>query len=415
MRGFLDRALSGPAALVVEGEAGIGKTTLLWHAAEAAAAQGFWVLSAWGAPTEVRYAYAAVADLLGGVDAAVLAELPGGQRAAPERVLLAGGEGPATNERVVAAAFLSVVERLGVGAPVLVSIDDAQWLDASSQAVIGFAARRLTGRAGILVTVRTGEPEADAPSWLTFARPDSVARVGMRPLSLGGVHALISGRLGHTLPRPAITRIHELSGGNPFFALELARSVAEDPSNAVIGLPDSLAALVRRRIGQTDDEVTAVLLAAACAAVPTVERVSRATDIATDRVVELIESDHAQSVAELEGNRIRFRHPLFATGVYTSVSPPQRRAMHRQFADIVDEPELKARHLALAATTADPATLEALDAAADATQAQGAPAVAAELLELAIKLGGDTPIRRFRAAEQHFRSGAIAQARTRLQ
>ncbi|MGH3967507.1 MAG: AAA family ATPase, partial [Mycobacterium sp.] len=377
VRGFLDHALSGPAALVIEGEAGIGKTTLLWHAAEAAAARGFRVLSAWGTPTEVCYAYAAVVDLLGSVDAAVLAGLPGVQRAALDRMLLEGGDGPASNERVVAAAFLSVIEQLSFDAPVLVSIDDAQWLDMSSQAVIGFAARRLTGRAGILVTVRTGEPEADAPSWLTFARPDSVARIGMQPLSLGGVHALIAGRLGHTLPRPAITRIHELSGGNPFFALELARSVAENPSNAMIGLPDSLAALVHRRIGQPDDEVTTVLLAAACAAVPTVERVSRATDIATDRVVELIESSQARGVVGLEGNQIRFRHPLFATGVYTSVSPPQRRAMHRQFADIVDEPELKARHLALATTTADPDTLEALDAAADATQAQGAPAVAA--------------------------------------
>lgn len=416
LRYFLDRALSGPAALVVEGEAGIGKTTLLWEAAAAAAAQGFRVYSAWGAPSEVRYAYAAVADLLGVVDADVFADLPAVQRAALERVLVGGGDGPVTNERTVAAAFLSLIQRLGSDAPVLVCIDDAQWLDISSQAVVGFAARRLTGRVGILVAVRTGEPTSvDALSWLKFARPDSIAHIRMQPLSLGGVHALISERLRRTLPRPVITRIHETSGGNPFFALELARAVAERPSNAVVGLPDTLAALVRQRLGEPDDDATAVLLAAACAGIPTVERVSRATGMATGRVVELLESGQARGVAELEGNRIQFRHPLFATGVYSSVSPPQRRSMHRQFADIVDEPELKARHLALAATTADPDTLEALDAAAEAAQAKGAPAVAAELLDLAINLGGDTPIRRLRAAELHFRSGALAEARTRLQ
>ncbi|MFZ1164728.1 ATP-binding protein [Mycobacterium sp.] len=416
VREFLDRAFAGPAGMVVEGEAGMGKTTFLWHVAEAAGIKGFRVLSTCGSPTEARYAYAAVADLLSAVDTAVLANLPAAQRAALERVLLLDGEGPPTNERMVAAAFLSVIQHPGVDAPVLMAIDDAQWLDVSSQAVFGYAARRLSGRVGILATVRTGEPGlGDPPSWLRFARPDSTVRIRMSPLSLGGVHALISKRLGHTLPRPVITRIHEISGGNPFFALELARSVADEPSRGVVDLPDSLAVLVRKRIGQPDDELSAVLLAASCTVFPTVERLSRAIDLNIDRVVEVIESAEASGVVALEGNEIRFCHPLFASGVYTGASPPQRRAMHRKLADTVEEPELKARHLALAATTGDPAMLDALDEAAEVTLAQGAPAVAAELLELAIKLGGDTPVRRIRAAEKHFRSGALWRARSLLQ
>jgi DNA-binding CsgD family transcriptional regulator len=416
VREFLDRVLAGPAGMVVEGEAGMGKTTFLWHVAEAAGVEGFRVLSTGGSPTEARYAYAAVADLLSAVDTAVLANLPAAQRAALERVLLLEGEGPPTNERMVAAAFLSVIQHPGADAPVLIAIDDAQWLDVSSQAVFGYAVRRLSGRVGILATVRTGEPGlADPPSWLRFARPDSTVRIRMSPLSLGGVHALISKRLGHTLPRPVITRLHEISGGNPFFALELARSVADEPSRGVVDLPDSLAALVRQRIGQPDDDLSAVLLAASCTVFPTVERLSRAIDLNIDRVVEVIESAEASGVVALEGNEVRFCHPLFASGVYTGASPPQRRAMHRKLADTVEEPELKARHLALAATTGDPAMLEALDKAAEVTLAQGAPAVAAELLELAIKLGGDTPVRRIRAAEKHFRSGALWRARSLLQ
>ena len=84
------------------------------------------------------------------VDTAVFADLPAVQRTALERVLLLAGDGPPTNERVVATAFLSVLQLLGGDAPVLVLVDDAQWLDTSSQVVFGYAARRLTGRVGVL-------------------------------------------------------------------------------------------------------------------------------------------------------------------------------------------------------------------------------------------------------------------------
>lgn len=412
---FLERVLVEPGTLVLEGEAGIGKSTLMWEAAEAAVAAGYLVASAVGAPTEVRYAYAAVADLLAGIDDKVLAELPGRQRAALDRVLLGGGDGPAGDERLVATAFLAAIRRMSSAAPVLLCVDDAQWLDMSSQAVIGFAERRFIGRVGLLVTVRTGPQGAADLSWLSPARPGSLARLRIGPLTLGGVHALISALLGRTLPRPSITRIYEISGGNPFFALELARFIAEQPDRSAVELPDALAALVRHHIGCLDDDVAAVLLAAACAAVPTVERVSQATGIGADRVVELAESEQASGVVELDGNRIRFRHPLFATGVYSAAGPSVRRSMHRRLADIAEEPELRARHLALAATIADPDTVRALDEAAAATRSRGAPAVAAELIELAIKLGGDTPVRRIQAAEQHFRAGELARARAHLE
>ncbi|WP_188108921.1 helix-turn-helix transcriptional regulator [Mycolicibacter arupensis] len=415
VRAFLETALTEPATLLVEGEAGIGKSTLLWDAAAAATDRGYRVLSAAGAPTEVRYAYAAVADLLGGVDAAVLAALPDQQRAAIDRVLLGGADGPASDERVLATAFLEVIRGMSAVAPVLLCVDDAQWLDMSSQMVIGFAQRRLTGRAGMMLTVRTGTSAAPELNWLKPARPGSLTRLRVTPLTLGGVHTLISARLGHTLPRPSITRIHETSGGNPFYALELARFIDEDPARAAVGLPDALVGLVRDRIGHADPETGAVLLATACAAQPTVERVSQATGISPERVVELAEVEPAHGVIELDGSRLQFRHPLFATGVSASAGPAAQRAMHRRLADTVEEPELAARHLALAATTADPDVLQALDAAASVTQGRGAPAVAAELIELAINLGGDTPVRRLQAAEQHFRSGSIAKARGHLE
>ncbi|OMC06682.1 hypothetical protein A5735_03520 [Mycolicibacter heraklionensis] len=412
---FLQSASNRPATLLLEGEAGIGKSTLLWEAAAVAAERGCQVLSASGAPTEVRYAYTAVADLLGGADTEALAALPDQQRGVVDRILLGGGDGPAGDERAVATAFLAVIRKLTSVAPVLLCVDDIQWLDMSSQMVIGFAQRRLTGRVGLLLTLRTGEMDVADLRWLSPAVPGSIERVRISPLTLGGVHALISARLGRTLSRPTITRIHETSGGNPFFALELARFIAEDPDRADIGLPDSLAALVRDQIGQADAQLSSVLLAAACAAPPTVERVSHATGISPERVVELAESAPATGVVEVICSRIRFRHPLFATGVYSAAGASERRAMHRQLSKLAIEPEVKARHLALAATTADPEVLQALDGAAAATRARGAPAVAAELIELAIKLGGDNPVRRIQAAEQHFRSGEMVRARLHLQ
>ena len=112
---------------------------------------------------------------------------------------------------------------------------------------------------------------------------------------------------------------------------------------------------------------------------------------------------------------MRFAHPLLGTGVYTAAAPPHRRAMHRKLASAVEQPELKARHLALAATSADTVTLAALDAGADAAVARGAPLAAAELLDLAVDLGAAGPIRRIRAAELLFRAGAIDGARNRIE
>lgn len=413
---FLSRAEAGPAGLIIEGEAGIGKTTLVLDAVDHAAEQGFRVLRAWGSPAEVSYAYAAVADLLGAVDADHVAALPEPQRRALQGAQLGAVPGaPATDERMVANAFLAVIERMGAQAPVLLAIDDAQWLDASSRTVIGYLARRLSGRTGLLLSFRVGESDSDdGQAWVSSPRPEMITRVRMRPLTLGGVHALIVGRIRQTLPRPVIVRIHEISGGNPLFALELA-ATANVAGRAEVSLSATLTSLVRRRIGDANDEVAAVLLAAACAAEPTVELLAAATDMSTTKVVEALESVESLQIADIDGNRVRFSHPLFATGVSTDAAPSKRRAMHRRLAEIVEKPEMRARHLALAATTGDPETLAALDAAVEATSAQGAPAVAAELLELALRLDGYSTYRRIRAGELHFRAGSLDAAREHLQ
>lgn len=403
--------------MVAEGEPGIGKTTLCLSAIELAQERGFLVLSARPAEAESVLAYASLADLLSGVGSSVLTDLPTPQRLAIDRVLLrAEAEDLSTDQRAVGAGFVSVVELLAETAPVLVAIDDLQWLDPSSRNVISFTARRLSARVGVFGTVRTDPDErGSAASWLQLPQPDGVQRVQIRPLSLGGLNAVITQRLGHSLSRPAIVRIQEVSGGNPFYALELARAMDGDVRSADMPLPMTLTELVRARIGSLDESVCDVLLAMACLAAPTVELVSRATGMPVEDVVAQLEDIEGKGIVGIDGHRLRFAHPLLAKGFYTDVTPARRRSMHRRLAEIVDEPELKARHLAMAATHGDELTLISLDEAADMARSRGAPAAAAELLDLAIDLGGGNPERRILSAAHHFDAGEPTHARVLLQ
>ena len=406
----------GPGVLVVEGEAGIGKTTLWTAACDAASQRGHRVATARPSEAESVLAYAAVADLLDGVGDDVIDALPDLQRLAVNRVLLrADGDGPATDQRVVCAAVVAVLEALSHDGPVLVAVDDVQWLDSSSKAVVAFVARRLTGRIRILFTERCAPQHGTTTAWLRFGGLDDVAVVRLGPVTLGALHGLIRRKLDRSFSRASIVRIAEVSGGNPFYALELAREMdgAAPPSNA--GLPGTLAELVRLRLGRLDADVRRVLLAVASVATPTVDLIARVSDSSTARVVELLEGVETDGVVTIEGNRVRFTHPLLARGIYVDASPSNRRAMHRALADLEIQPELKARHLALAATTVDDATLATLDAAADTARTRGAPAAAAELLELAIGLGGDKAWRRLRAAGDHFQAGDTTRARVLLE
>ena len=413
---FLDTATSEPAALVVEGEAGIGKTTLWLAAIEQARERGFRVLSARASAAESVLAYAALGDLLGGVDDDTWAGLPAPQRLAVDRVLLRGNaERRATDQRAVAAAFLSVVTGLAAQSPVLLAIDDVQWLDSSSVQVVAFAARRLAGAVGVLGTART-DPGGSGASWLQLPRPDAVRRVAVTPLSVGALHTVLGERLGRSFSRPAMVRIHGVSGGNPFYALELARAIdGRGEAAADMLLPGTLAEVVRARIGSLGSDVHEVLLAVACLADPTVDLVARATGGDSAAAVALLEVAESAGILGFEGPRLRFAHPLLARGVYTEASPAHRRAMHRRLAAIVDHPELAARHLALGATGPEPDTLKALDAAAELARIRGAPAAAAELLTLAEGVGGGTPQRQIRLAGHLYKAGDSAGARAQLE
>ena len=284
---FLASAAIGPSALLIEGEPGIGKTTLWLAAVEQARARGFRVLSARAAVAESVLAYTALADLLDEVNAFAWADLPTPQLLAVDQVLMRAKNDAVTDQRAVSAAFLSVIDRLSGDGPLLLAIDDLQWLDPSSMHVVAFAARRLTGPAGILCSVRTEAGDNASAAWLQMPRPDAVNRIRLNPLSIHDLHAAVSARLHRHFSRPTMGRIHEVSGGNPFYAIELARAIDEQGVEA--SLPSTLADVVSARIGSLDPAVHDALLAASCMAAPTVELVSSATGSDNDRLVALLE------------------------------------------------------------------------------------------------------------------------------
>ena len=152
--------------------------------------------------------------------------LPQVQQGALAGALLREGAGDGTSARTTATAFVGVLAACAQTDPVLLAVDDVQWLDSASAQTLAFALRRLPPKVGVLLAHRV-EAGRDLPLGLGRALPeDRLVRVAPRPLSLAALHHLVKSRLGTSLPRPLLARLAEASGGNPFYALEMARALA---------------------------------------------------------------------------------------------------------------------------------------------------------------------------------------------
>ncbi|WP_293003519.1 LuxR C-terminal-related transcriptional regulator [Mycobacterium sp.] len=411
---FLDAVPLAPTALVIEGDPGIGKTTLWLGALEQARERGFTVLASRSARAESVLAYATLADLLSGIDESVWADLPLPQQQSLAAALLRHRDHAGRSDsRAVAAAFVGVLDRLAARSEgfVLIAIDDLQWVDVSSANVVAFAARRFPRGVGLVCTTRSVEVAAR----VELAQPDAVRRVRLQPLTVGDLHRVLTLRLGFSVPRPTLLRIHQIAGGNPFYGLELAREMDTITGSAEVPLPGSLNELVSSRLKRVGDDAKELLLAMASVPNPTLRLLADATDSSAEGVLETLGEAENQELIAIDGNRLSFVHPVLAHGVYSDASPRRRRAMHRRLAELVVEPELRARHLALSDATGNRETIEALDAGAEIALSRGAPAAAAELLDLAINLGADDPARRILCALHYFAAGDTGRARHSLE
>jgi DNA-binding CsgD family transcriptional regulator len=409
LQAFLDRpAPSGLGALVLEGDAGIGKSTLWLASVETARQRGLRIFTSRPAEVELGVAFAGLGDLLEGALGDVVSELAAPRRRALEIALLVKDEaGEPVDFRTLAVAVREALQLLAEHQQILVAIDDVQWLDASSTSALAFALRRLhDADIALLCTRRLGE--GIPVSELERAVDDSLLeRLHVGPLSAGALHAVLQNRLGRVFARPTLLRLHEASGGNPFFALELARALGAvvDPTQPLV-VPETLEALVRARLDGLPDETRAALLLACVH--------SRITPAQLDGSA--LEPAFADHVIELRDGVIRFTHPLLASVLSQGASAEATRRAHARVAEIVDDPLARARHKALAADEPDDEIAAVLEQAAALASAQGAPIVAAELGEHALRLTPlDLPDERHRrtitAARAHSAAGDLSRAK----
>jgi DNA-binding CsgD family transcriptional regulator/tetratricopeptide (TPR) repeat protein len=415
---FLAAARHAPRALVIEGEAGAGKTSI-WEAALTDAQEaGSLTLASRPAEAETSFAYAALGDLLRDRSDA-LEGLPSRLRHALEVALRLDDEAAdAPDQQSVGLGLLATFTRLAGHGPLVVAVDDVQWLDAASAQVLRFAMRRIDeGPIAFLVAWRT-EREAPVPLELDRAPvSERLERLPLPPLSLGAVQHLIQGHLGFLPPRPALRRLHDLSGGNPFFALELARALRAGTLQLEPGerLPVALEELVGARLEALSPAARHALAAAAGLAQPTLALVDAVSGISGGI---LDEAERADIITVRDG-RIRFTHPLLASGAYAAIDPSLRRELHARAGERVNDPEERARHLALASTGPDEAVASALEAAARLAESRGAPPAAADLYERATRLTPpearrDVLLRTMHAGFSTFQSGDGRRARMLL-
>jgi DNA-binding CsgD family transcriptional regulator len=425
---FLDLVETAPALLLLEGDPGIGKSTLLNEALAAARRRSYRVLECRPIQAEAQLAYTAVGDLLADVDDAELTELPEPQRRAVEVALLRAE--PDEHElfpRAVALGLRGVLGRRASTQPTVVGIDDVHWLDQPSARALAFVARRLRHeRLGFLLTGRRGE-DLGLPSDVGRSPPFAAERlrhVRISPLRAADLDLLLETQLGQRFPRRALALIRRASGGNAFFALELGRAVLEQADRGVslddeLPIPESLQRLVGERISRLPQPVVEVTGVAAALSRPTTALV--AAVLPGRDVTAALAAAQAAGIIDVDPDthRVVFAHPLHASIAYAQLAPAVRRDLHARLAEALDDPEERGRHLALATARPDASVASALDEAARRARARGAADSAAELWEQARRLtpaeDGELSRRRgIEAAERYFEAGDAERSRLLL-
>jgi len=371
--------LAEGSSVLVVGPPGIGKSTVLATLVDAV--PGARVLRASAAEVESGLPYLTLVDLLGAVLAEQGSLLPGHLRSALDAALLRT-VAPTTpqDELAVRLAVLELVRILAAQSPVLIAIDDLQWVDEPSAGVLHFVARRL---ADLPVQVVAAERTEVGPARAQLC-PEPYVEVPLRPLSPEDVGDLLRERFGSALSPAAVERVQDASGGNPLFAVELGRAAVErgEPSDGLepLPVPDRLRCLLSARLAALPAAAGLALTVLAAAARPTRALLDRA---GVDPAEHLTEAVSAGVVCATHDGGVAFSHPLLREMVYADADPATRRAAHERLAGALDDPVERARHLAVIRPDPNEALASTLTDAAAVARRRGAPIVAADLARLA--------------------------------
>jgi DNA-binding CsgD family transcriptional regulator len=370
-----------PRSLVLAGGPGIGKTTL-WEAGIAAARErGARVLATRASEAEAQLSFAGLIDLFDGIERAHLDRLPAPQLRALEVALLRAEPGESPPEsRAIALGALNTLRALAARERLLVAVDDVPWLDAASADALVFAVRRLEpDPIAFLLAKRTGPASAVERA----LEPRGLEQIDVGPLSLGAIRRLLAERLGLALPRHVLRRIVETTLGNPLFALEVGRSLAEHGVPAIgeeLPVPDAVEDLLGTRVARLSASTRRLLLAVALNAELRPAQLAALAD--ADALDEAVDA----GVLVVDGVRVRASHPLLAAAANKHGKARDRRELHRALAGAVADGELRARHLALAADAPDEKLAATVARAAATAFGRGARQEAVELGEHALRL-----------------------------
>jgi DNA-binding CsgD family transcriptional regulator len=421
---FLGDVVSGLTGIFLEGRAGSGKTTL-WRAGLARAGErGYRVLSSRPSAAEASLSFSVLGDLFREVVLEGADTLPSPQRRSLEvALMLEDPEGPGPNALAVSLAVQGILRSLVESGPVVVAIDDIDWVDHPSGQALEFALRRSEPLPlGVLATGTRSPGHQLAPPL------DGIAAARLRRAELGSLGREDLGRvlqsaLGVRHPAHVLARLHTASGGNPLYAIEIARALdrrgIDLALDAPVPVPDSLAAALRERIAVLAPSTREVLLYVAMLAEPGRAALERALGSAEEVSRALGEAERS-GLLDRDDRTTRLAHPLLGTVLYADTPASERPALHRRVAQATDDEEERARHLALASEGPDREVARRLDEAAAGARSRGAPEAAAELLEQATRLTppadhGERHRRSVLAAECHLDAGNTARSRALLE
>ena len=315
-------------------------------------------------------------------------------------------------------AILGLLRRLSAAGPVLIAIDDEQWLDPASARVLAFALCRLREERIVVIVARRSEIAGSLSLELgrRFGGRGS-ENISLAPLPMGTIKMLLEERLDRSISAPVLRRIHQGAGGNPLWALALALELEARRSGGDRGgdlpIPRTLSDAIELRLSHLDPRGNAAMLAIAALSHPTLGMLQAAIP---DFALSDLESAERAGVIEIAGGRLRFSHPLLGSTHYANTPVSTRRELHRLLATVIEDEEERAQHVALGAEAPDRELADSLEKAAGVAARRGATESAAQLLEDAARL---TPIdqpqaqsaRIVVAAEHRFRIGEVSRAR----
>jgi DNA-binding CsgD family transcriptional regulator len=396
---FAEALDDGPRGLLFRGEAGIGKTMLWRYGVERCRGARLTVLVARPAEEDMPVALGGVVDLF--------------ERDELDTDALRAAEDPLARGRAV----LDALRRLAATRPTVVAIDDIQWLDSASSRALGYAARHLWDEpVGLLATARADSGPKTQRALAESLPAGRLDIVDLGPLGQRALRRMLEGTVA-SISRPALRRIHEASGGNPLFALELARGLAG--WDRLPGLtpaerrPASLPAAIAERVDRAPPEVAPLLEAVSALGRAAADELQEALPDAD--VEALLAKARENELLVVEDGVVRFTHPLVSSVVYGRLGPLERQRLHGRLATRTRDQDVRARHLALSTDEPDESIADLLEAAAGRAHARGADDVAAELGRHSVRL---TPVvdaeailrRSLREIENLARSGEVGPA-----